>query len=156
MLVETEHLLRDAFRRLEFPAVILRVAGIYGLGRGHLFKQFLAGEARIEGTGGRILNMIHRDDAAGCVAAALERGIPGDIYNAVDDEPVSQLVFLKWLADALGKGLPPMAAGPPDARKRGATNKRISNQKLKAQLNYPFKYPDFRAGYRAELQRLGR
>ncbi|MCX6894631.1 MAG: NAD-dependent epimerase/dehydratase family protein, partial [Verrucomicrobia bacterium] len=59
VLVETEKLLRAAFAEKKFPAVILRVAGIYGPERGHWFKQFLTDEARIEGDGTRLLNMIH-------------------------------------------------------------------------------------------------
>ena len=85
-------------RRQNFPAVILRVAGIYGPDRGHWFKQFLKNEARIEGDGSRFLNMIHRDDVIGCIIAALKNGRAGEIYNAVDDEPVSQANFFQWLA----------------------------------------------------------
>ncbi|HZL14208.1 MAG TPA: NAD-dependent epimerase/dehydratase family protein, partial [Verrucomicrobiae bacterium] len=62
ILVETEKVLLAAFAEKKFPAVILRVAGIYGPHRGHLFKQFLKNEARIDGDGARFLNMIHRDD----------------------------------------------------------------------------------------------
>jgi nucleoside-diphosphate-sugar epimerase len=156
VLVETEQLLLETALRDQFPAVILRVAGIYGPGRGHWFKQFLKHEARIEGKGDRILNMIHRDDVVGCITAALRRGKPGEIYNAADDEPVSQLDFFKWLAGAVGEGLPPYAPDDPRVRKRGATNKRVANHKLKAELGYQFKYPNFREGYGAELQRLAR
>ena len=91
ILVETEKLLLAAVAEREFPAVILRVAGIYGPGRGHGFKQFLKNEARMEGDGSRFLNMIHRDDLIGCIIAALKSGRAGEIYNAVDDEPVSQI-----------------------------------------------------------------
>ena len=84
---------------LKFPAVILRVAGIYGPERGHWFRQFLNDEARIEGDGSRWLNMIHRDDVAGCIIAALKNGRAGEIYNAVDDEPVRQIDFFRWLAE---------------------------------------------------------
>ena len=45
----------------------------------------------------RILNMIHRDDAAGAVIAALKSGRPGEVYNVVDDEPCTQLTFFQWL-----------------------------------------------------------
>ena len=55
-----------------FPSVILRLAGIYGPGRGHWLKQFLRGEARLEGNGSRFLNMIHRDDVVGAIIAALK------------------------------------------------------------------------------------
>jgi hypothetical protein len=41
-------------------------------------------------------------------------------------------------------------------RKRGVTNKRVSNRKLKMELGHQFKYPNFRKGYSAELLRLDR
>jgi nucleoside-diphosphate-sugar epimerase len=157
ILVETEKLLLEAFHRDKFPAVILRVAGIYGPDRGHWFKQFLKNEARMDGDGSRFLNMIHRDDVAGCIIAALKRGRAGDIYNAVDDEPVKQRAFFEWLGAALGKYPPPSATDTPgEGRKRGITNKRVSNRKLKMELGYQFKHPSFRKGYTDELIRLDR
>jgi len=169
VLLETEKVLLAATQEKKFPAVILRVAGIYGPDRGHWFKQFLKNEARMEGDGSRFLNMIHRDDLIGCVIAALKNGRPGEIYNAADDEPVSQLHFFQWLAQALDKPLPPSEpaavalarAGAPrenpdENRKRGVTNKRVSNRKLKMELGHQFKYPNFRKGYSAELLRLDR
>lgn len=155
VLVETEQVLLAAGREKNFPAMVLRAAGIYGPERGYLLKQFLRGEARIEGAGARTLNMIHRDDLILAIIAALERGRGGEIYNVTDDEPVSQVEFYRWLAAKLNQPLPPTI--PEDAaapRKRGLTNKRISNRKLKAELGFDFTYPDFRAGYSAELRRL--
>lgn len=154
VLVETEKLLLSAVAERKFPAVILRVAGIYGPARGHAFKQFLRGEARIEGDGARWLNMIHRDDLIGVIIAALKHGAPGEIYNAADNAPPSQLEFLKWLAAELKQPLPPrVAADAETGRKRGVTNKRVSNAKLRAELKYEFQFPDFRAGYTAEIAR---
>jgi nucleoside-diphosphate-sugar epimerase len=155
ILVETEKLLLAAVAQSQFPAVILRVAGIYGPDRGHWFKQFLSGEARLEGDGSRVLNMIQRDDVAGCIIAALKSGRAGEIYNACDDEPVAQLAFFRWLAEALDKPLPPsVPAGAEEARKRGVTNKKVSNRKLKMELGCQLKYPTFRQGYTAEIKRL--
>jgi nucleoside-diphosphate-sugar epimerase len=155
VLVETEELLLAAARQRQFPAVILRVAGIYGPARGHGFKQFLRGDARIEGDGSRWLNMIHRDDLIGIILAALERGTPGEIYNAADNEPATQLKFFEWLAAELNQPLPAGVAAEVEVwRKRGVTNKRVSNAKLRAELNYKFQFPDFRAGYSAEIARL--
>jgi nucleoside-diphosphate-sugar epimerase len=157
ILLETEKLLLAAVAERKFPAVILRVAGIYGPDRGHWFKQFLKNEARLEGDGSRFLNMIHRADLIGCIIAALKNGRPGEIYNAADDEPVSQLHFFQWLAQALDKPLPPSEPeNPAENRKRGVTNKRVSNRKLKMELGCRFKYPNFRKGYSAELLRLDR
>jgi nucleoside-diphosphate-sugar epimerase len=157
ILVETERVLLAAVEERKFPAVILRVAGIYGPERGHWFKQFLKDAAHMEGDGSRCLNMIHRDDLVGCIIAALKNGRVGEIYNAVDDEPVSQLRFFQWLAQAVDKPLPPsMPENPDDNRKRGVTNKRVSNRKLKMELGHRFKYPTFRQGYSAELLRIDR
>ena len=154
VLIETENLLRQAAGN-GFPAVILRVAGIYGPARGHWFKAYLRGEARIEGDGTRILNMIHRDDVIGIIIAALENAAPGEILNAVDNEPVTQLKFFEWLAATLHQPLPPRVPVDTESwRKRGTTNKKISNAKLRAQLGYAFRHPDFRSGYTAEIQRL--
>lgn len=156
VLVETEQVLLAAGRERNFPAMVLRAAGIYGPERGYLLKQFLRGEARIEGAGARTLNMIHRDDLIRAIIAALECGRGGAIYNVTDDEPVSQVEFFRWLAAKIGKPMPPTV--PEDAaapRKRGLTNKRVSNRNLKTELGFSFVYPDFRSGYSAEIGRLG-
>lgn len=150
VLVETENLLLTAARENGFPAVILRAAGIYGPGRGYWFRQFLAGEAVIEEDGGRFLNMIHRDDLVRAIIAALQRGRPGEIYNAVDDQPVSQIEVFRWLADRLGKPMPPSAPANLVARgKRGVTNKRVSNRKLRSELACHLDYPTYREGFEA-------
>ena len=154
ILVEAERRLFDAVKAGGFPAVVLRVAGIYGPGRGHLFRQYLRGEAVMAGRGGRWINMIHRDDVAGCIIAALEKGRPGEIYNAVDDEPVRQIDFFRWLSEALGRDMPPFAEPAPPGGKRGATSKRVLNLKIKAGLGYRFRHPTFREGYAAEIARL--
>jgi nucleoside-diphosphate-sugar epimerase len=157
VLVETEKVLLAAVTERQFPAVILRVAGIYGPELGHWFKQFLKDAAQMEGEGARYLNMIHRDDLVGCIIAALKSGRTGEIYNAADDEPVSQLHFFQWLVQAVDKPMPPTAPeNSEENRRRGVTNKRVSNRKLKMELGYRFKYPTFRQGYSAELLRLDR
>jgi nucleoside-diphosphate-sugar epimerase len=155
VLVETEKMLLTAVAELGFPAVILRVAGIYGPGRGHWFKSFLRGEARIEGDGARWLNMIHRDDLIGVIIATLRDAKPGEIFNAADDAPVSQRQFFEWLAAELKRPVPPTVLADAEAwRRRGLTNKRVSNAKLRAELKYEFQFPGFRAGYAAEIARL--
>ena len=147
ILVETEAIVLDAAQSEGFPGMIARLAGIYGPGRGYWFKQVMTGQARIERDALRFLNMVHRDDVVGAVIAILERGRPGQVYNVVDDEPVTQGGFVEWLSKALGRPGPVPAAGNP--RDRAPANKRISNRKLKTELGYTFKYPTFRQGYDA-------
>jgi len=140
---------------LVFPAVVLRVAGIYGPDRGHLFGQFLRSQAVIPGKGDRLLNMIHRDDVVGAIVAALKAGRPGEVYNTADDEPVTQLVFFRWLSETLGRDLPPFGPAETEVnRRRGLTNKKVSNRKLRMELGYRFRHPTFRQGYTAEIRRL--
>jgi nucleoside-diphosphate-sugar epimerase len=154
ILVETEKLLLGAAQEQKFPAIVVRAAGIYGPERGHFFLQYLKNEARIPGKGERFINMIHRDDLVGIIIAALKNGRPGEVYNAVDDEPVAQIHFFRWLSETLGKWMPPFADAENPERKRGVTNKKVQNRKLKMELGYQFKYPNFRKGYTAEIQRL--
>jgi nucleoside-diphosphate-sugar epimerase len=149
VLVETEQeLLRADWMR----PMVLRVAGIYGPERGHLFKQFVAGEAALRGEGETWINMVHLEDIAGSIIHLLEKGGGNEIYNVIDDEPVTQKDFFAWLATRLGKPMPPSAA-PDLNRKRGLTNKRVSNGKLRS-TGYLFRYPTFREGYESEIQRL--
>jgi nucleoside-diphosphate-sugar epimerase len=154
VLVDAEKAFLKEARLKGIPAIILRLAGIYGPGRGYWLKQFLEGKAIIEGDGQRILNMIHRDDVVRAVTAALHRGQAGEIYNVVDDEPVSQLVCFNWLSQRLGREFPAVPANPAVARKRGMTNKRVSNYRLRAELECVLKYPTFRQGFEEEIRRL--
>ena len=155
VLVAAEELLRAAARDGAVPATILRLAGIYGPGRGYWFKRFLSGEGQLEGRGERVMSLVHRDDVVGAVLAALNRATPGAVYNVADDEPVTQLEFYRWLAVKLNRPMPPFApAGEVSARRRGATNKRVSNRRLKTELGYQFKFPTFREGCTQELDSL--
>jgi hypothetical protein len=88
------------------------------------------------------------------IIAALEIGVPGRIYNVADDEPVTQREFFSWLSDQLAMPMPPLATRQEMTRKRGVTNKRVSNRKLRSELNCELKYPTFRQGYSAEITRL--
>lgn len=154
VLLQAERLLSEKARALALPAIIFRVAGIYGPGRGYWLRQFLSGEARLEGTGDRILNMVHRDDVAGAIVWALEKAAPSGVYNLVDDAPSSQRDVFKWLSTALNLAMPPAASASGAARRRTATNKAVSNHKLRSQLGYRFRYPTFRDGYARELENL--
>ncbi|MBR90074.1 MAG: NAD(P)-dependent oxidoreductase [Verrucomicrobiales bacterium] len=132
-------------------ATLLRVAGIYGPSRGHLYRQFLKGKAVIEGEGNRWVNMIHRDDVVTAILCAMENEM--GIYNVTDNEPVTHRSFLEWLAGQLERPLP-VSGDPISSGKRARTNKRVSNARLKATGWIP-QFPTFREGYTALLQSEG-
>ena len=146
---ETGKILREAEKvALTAGAIVVRSAGIYGPGRGVLLEKLRRGEAVIEGDGSRWINQIHRDDLVAALMLLLERGEAGQIYNASDDAPVGQRDFYAWCGEFLRKPMPP--SGPVDReRKRGLTNKRVSNAKLRA-LGWAPKFPSFREGLKAE------
>ena len=153
----TTKTLRGAEREIATagPSVaILRSSGIYGPGRGYLFQQFMSGNATIESDGKRFLNMVHRNDLAEAIVRALTHpGQGANIYNITDDEPVTQLDFFTWLSEATGRPMPPFVPEPdPSTRKRGITNKRVSNDLFKRVSGFQYKYPTFREGLTEELK----
>lgn len=132
---------------LEAGAMVVRSSGIYGPNRGVLFEKFRRGEAVIEGDGRRWINQIHQRDLVAALAHLIDAGAPGEIYNATDDTPVSYLDYYAWCAEYLRQPMPPF--GPVNLqRKRGLTNKRVSNAKLRATGWAPL-YPGFREGIAA-------
>ena len=155
ILLETERTLLEFAQKDKWPAVILRLSAIYGPGRGYWLQRALRGEWPTETDTGRFLNQIHRDDVVGCIEAALQQGRSGSVYNATDDEPVSQSELVRWLSERLGRAAPAEPeSGARGASGRGASNKRVSNRKLKEELGYRFAFPTFREGYEVELGRI--
>jgi nucleoside-diphosphate-sugar epimerase len=129
---------------VESGATVVRSSGIYGPNRAYLFEKLRRGEAVIEGDGLRWMNQIHQRDLAGALEHLTVAGALGEIYNATDDTPVTQLEYYTWCSEFLSVPMPPH--GPVDLlRKRGITNKRVSNAKLRAAGWEPV-YPSFREG----------
>ncbi|PTX99896.1 hypothetical protein DB346_18985 [Verrucomicrobia bacterium LW23] len=143
--VETGRILRKAeAMALGAGGSVLRLAGIYGPGRSALAQKYLNGEAVLEGDGRRVINQIHRDDAASAIRRLLEIECPCGIFNGVDDEPVDAITFYTWCARFFNRPLPPYGPVRTD-RKRGLTNKCVSNRALRA-TGWAPRYPTFREG----------
>jgi nucleoside-diphosphate-sugar epimerase len=120
--------------------IVARLAGIYGPGRSVMLKKFFYGEATIEGDGTRWINQVHRDDIAAALFHLIRTGEPG-IFNVADDRPIQQRALYQWLATRYERPLPPSGPADPD-RKRGLTNKRVSNAKLRSTGWQP-RFPSF-------------
>jgi nucleoside-diphosphate-sugar epimerase len=132
ILLESEKLV------LSRGGMVARLAGIYGPGRAVLLRKFLNGEARIDPASDRFINQVHRDDIASALALLMDRpSSKGEIYNVADDEPILQSEFYQWLAQKLNRPVPPLARST-STRKRGDSNKRVSNAKLRALGWQPF------------------
>jgi nucleoside-diphosphate-sugar epimerase len=146
----TGRILRESEKAaLVSGATVVRSSGIYGPGRGVLFEKFRRGEAVIEGDGLRWINQIHQRDLVVALEHLIAAGRQGEIYNASDDTPVTQRDYYAWCAEFLGKPMPP--EGPVNTqRKRGLTNKRVSNAKLRG-TGWAPRYPSFREGLAASI-----
>src|SRR6266700_1099829 len=136
ILLETERLV------LASGGIIARLAGIFGPGRSALLNKFLNGTATINPENDRFVNQVHRDDIASALFLLLSREAEiAQIYNVVDDQPILQSECYRWLAQRLNRPLPPIARSTQE-RKRGDSNKRVSNAKLRA-LGWTARYPTF-------------
>jgi nucleoside-diphosphate-sugar epimerase len=136
----------ESFRAL--GAVVLRIAGIYGPGRG-MHERLRTGTHRLPEGGGGLISRIHVDDLARAILVALEKGERGAIYCVADDRPATQLEVASWLCPRLGVPLPPtvsLAELHPSLR----GDRAVQNARLKA-LGWSPRYADFTSGLAAVL-----
>jgi nucleoside-diphosphate-sugar epimerase len=143
---ETGTILREAEDLvLANRGIVIRLGGIYGPGRSALLKRFLSGDTILDRESDRFVNQIHRDDAAVAIQLLVKRReSAGKIYNVVDNQPILLSECFRWLAAKLNRPLP-AAGGSTSKRKRGNSNKRVSNGKLRASGWTP-RYADFAQG----------
>lgn len=133
-------------------ATVLRIAGIYGPGRG-MHSRLLAGTWRLpEGGGGHICR-VHVDDLVEAIRVALEKAPPGAVYCVADDRPATQRETATWLCKRLGLPLPPTV--PLASLHETLQGDRfVRNTRLK-ELGWRLKYPDFESGFAAVLAAEG-
>ncbi len=135
------------------PVQIFRLSGIYGPGRSSI-------DAVRQGTARRIVkpeqvfNRIHVDDIAAVLWASLQHPKAGGIYNVSDDEPAPPQDVVTYAANLLNVSSPQeipfeKAELSPMARSFYSENKRISNQRIKAELGVRLVYPTYREGLQA-------
>ena len=140
---ERGQILREAEELvLSHNGIVARLGGIYGPGRSFLLRKFLAGEAVFDDANDRFINQAHRDDivAALFLLAGQRADLERQIYNVVDDQPILARVAYQWLSAHLQRSLPTGKVAA--ERKRGDSNKRVSNKKLRA-LGWEPRYPNF-------------
>jgi nucleoside-diphosphate-sugar epimerase len=134
---------------------IFRLAGIYGQGRNAL-ESLKAGTAKRVIKQGQIFSRIHVEDIAGILLASINQPNPDRIYNLADDEPCPPQDVITYAAHLLGITPPPkipfeLAELSPMAKSFYADSKRVSNARVKDELNYKFLYPNYQVGLKALL-----
>ncbi|MFO0809858.1 MAG: SDR family oxidoreductase [Gemmataceae bacterium] len=145
-LDETGRVVCDAERLLleyQPDAIRLRFAGIYGPGRFLRTESIKLGEP-VPGNPDAWLNLIHVEDGARAVMAAIRCGASGEVYNVVDNEPVKRHDYFVHLARLVGA--PPVVFAPEQPSRGRTTNRRVSNRRMREQLGVELIYPTYREG----------
>jgi nucleoside-diphosphate-sugar epimerase len=137
ILRETEELVLAA------GGIIARLGGIHGPKRSFFLSRFLEGAVVADPNDCRLINQVHRDDIVAALLLLAERPSEcrGEIYNVVGDQPIKANDAYEWLRWRLKKPLP-MAKNDGRPRRRGESNKQVSNRKLRA-LGWEPRYPTF-------------
>lgn len=135
------------------PVQLFRLAGIYGPERNPLEK-LRQGKARRINKPGQVFNRIHVRDIARALVRSIEQPRFGAVYNVTDDEPAPPQDVVAYAADLLGVPPPPLISFEesdlsPMGRSFYGENKRVSNARIKGELNFRLKYPTYREGLAA-------
>ena len=148
----------DAERQVRHGAwrgAVLRVPGIYGADRLPLarLQEAIPVPLAHEDV---VTNHIHAEDLARATIAALFRGAPARVYNAVDDSQLMLGEYLDKVADHAGLARPRRAPWEEMRRAAGPLrmsfleeSRRIRNGRLKRELRLRLRYADVDAGLAA-------
>ena len=135
---------------------IFRLAGIYGPRRNALVS-VKNGTARRVIKGGQVFSRIHVEDIAAAIWVAANSHNTGGIFNLADDRPCEPQLVIETAA-ALLDMKPPAAVMFEDADLSAAArsfygeNKRVKNDKIKTELGFRFKYPNYKKGLNALIE----
>jgi nucleoside-diphosphate-sugar epimerase len=140
----------DLYQRHGLPVHLFRLAGIYGPGRNAL-ESVRDGTAKRVVREGQIFSRIHVEDIAGILAASMAKPNPGRAYNVADNEACPPQDVITYAAELLGVMPPPevpfeKAELSAMARSFYMDSKQVSNARVRSELGYEFRYPDYRAG----------
>ncbi|MCS6883143.1 MAG: NAD-dependent epimerase/dehydratase family protein [Oscillochloridaceae bacterium] len=151
VMAEAERNIMRVARERRFPAIILRVASIYGPERDPV-TAMETGLTTIYGDGRNFVPHIHVDDLLDVLERIPLNGQPGAIYNVGDDEPLRQIELASEIRRRLGM-VPPRTFSPAAALRAGldpsiigslTASVRLDNRRLRHDLGLNLRYPSLR------------
>ena len=149
-----ERQVREQALAAGLSVVALRIAGIYGPGRG-VHARLARGDYRIYGAGDALVSRIHVDDLATAILLAGDADeLVRDRYNIADDQPTSSREHADGVAALLGVEPPPsvpVSEASPAAMAMLGANRQISNRRAVAELGLVLRYPSWREGAAAAI-----
>ncbi|MHB8971151.1 MAG: SDR family oxidoreductase [Pirellulaceae bacterium] len=131
--------------------LLLRLAGIYGPQRLPRLQQLRSGESLNTAPRG-LLNLIHVDDAAQVVRQVADQALAlPRVFLIADGQPVLRGTFYTEVARLWGTPAANFGASPSDvaASSRSGSHKRVSNQRMQAELGIRLQYPSYLEGLAA-------
>jgi nucleoside-diphosphate-sugar epimerase len=134
----------------DLPLHIFRLSGIYGPQRNAL-QAIRGGKQYSIFKKDQVFSRIHVSDIVNTLLASIQRPMPYSIYNVSDDLPAAAYEVDRYAADLLGRPALPLipfeeATLSPVACEFYRQNRRVSNAKIKQQLDVKLLYPSYRQG----------
>lgn len=162
---EMEGVVQDAIARHNLPAIIVRFGSFYSHDSPQtqaMFQLARRGFLPIVGDGLDYWNVINVDDAAEAVVKAVENHEAGAarIFNVCDDEPVQYRELVSFIAESLGARKPIHIPRVLARLMLGShvvdaifSSVRCRNERIKEALGWVPRFPTYREGYPAEIER---
>lgn len=152
-------------RSATVPAVILRFGAFYSHDAAHSrmsFERARTNQSVVIAGGGNYTNPIQVDDAAEATCLAVEKraAAAGQTFNICDDEPVTSRAIADFLSEELNahgaRSIPRSLAKKTLGSHiidSATASVRCRNRKARERLGFTPRYPTFREGLRAELEK---
>ena len=137
----------------KLPVHIFRLAGIYGPDR-NILVDLKLGKARNVKKEGHFFSRIHVEDIANILFSSMQNIKPGEIYNCADDLPATQSEVVTYAAKLLNinpPGLIEVSSLSSYAQSFYLGSKKVSNTKIKQDLNVSLIYPSYKVGLKSLL-----
>lgn len=130
------------------PALILRVAAIYGPGRG-VHAAMRAGRFQLSEAQPRYVSRIHVDDLARIIARAMERGLVGT-YPVADELPAPSGEVARFCSERLGLKMP-MRVPDRVLTETRRSDRQVDGRAVLQALRLRLRYPTYREGIPASI-----
>lgn len=153
---QTDELVISQCEYEQLRRVVLRLAPVYGPGRG-VRERLRKGEYKLLDDGAHAISRIHVDDVVKTVFAVEDRAENGALFLVADDEPTTQRAYASWLAERMNVPMPGSRSMFESGGARVAhRNRKVRNTRLKEALGLALTYPTFREGEAAIEEELAR
>ncbi|KLT21671.1 nucleoside-diphosphate-sugar epimerase [Wolbachia endosymbiont of Armadillidium vulgare str. wVulC] len=129
----------------KLPVHIFRLAGIYGPGRNALIDLQLGKARNVK----KIFSRIHVEDISNILFSSMQNIKPCEIYNCADDLPATQSEVVMYAAELLNISPPEPTSLPDYVQSFYLGSKKVSNTKIKKDLDISLIYPDYKMGLKS-------